>query len=192
MGWLFYARPRHQSVREHLDTKLCWENENGKRRVLKSAMVGSVYYAAVEQIYPDGKREVWAAIFLTKSCPRAKDGMTFGYKDMDETVGPYETKCPPGILDLLTPTTSEYANAWRERCRQSAKRHQRRPTPGIIIILKDPIRFTDGHSSFRFRVETMMRRGKNMTVYRSMANNCLYRITNISEVAWEQEKTQAA
>jgi hypothetical protein len=192
MGWTFYARPAYRTVRAELDDKLTWENESGKRRVLKSSMVGSTYYAAVEHVRPDNSREVFAAIYLTKSNPRAIDGMTFGYKDMCDTMGPVESKCPAGILDLLTPTDHEYALAWRERCRNYAQRHNRRPLAGWVIALDSPLRFTDGHESSRFRVESIARRGKIMTVYRSMANNQLYRITGITERAWHQEKTQAA
>ena len=82
--------------------------------VLKSAMVGSTYYAAVKD--KDGK--VWAAIF--KTCGQTKfDHTAWGYKDMDETMGPYEDKCPASILALLSPTGDKDALAWRERCRKN-------------------------------------------------------------------------
>ena len=82
--------------------------------VLKSAMVGSTYYAAVK----DKNGTVWGAIILT--CGRTKwDGTAWGYKDMDETMGPCEDKCPASILALLTPTDNQTANEWRERCRKN-------------------------------------------------------------------------
>ncbi|MBO6031678.1 MAG: hypothetical protein J6Q22_09415 [Prevotella sp.] len=96
----------------------CRKDENGivtsSGEVLKSAMVGSVYYAAVK----NHKGEVFAAVFLT--CGRTRwDNTAWGYKDMDETMGPNESKCPASILALLTPTDSKWANEWRERCRQN-------------------------------------------------------------------------
>ena len=87
--------------------------------VLKSAMVGTTYYAAVKTTYRDGKSTVWAAIFLTKTgCGTYGN---FGYKDMDETCGPAECQCPKGILNLLTETDSTYAKEGRER---SLKYHE--------------------------------------------------------------------
>ena len=102
----------------------------GHFKVLKSAMVGSTYYAAVQALkkcegkdendkyvyedIPENERKTWAAIFLTST--DMKDHFNFSYKDMDETVGPYKCDCPKGILDLLSPTESEWANEWRQKC----------------------------------------------------------------------------
>lgn len=101
--------------------RLCtWrtKDESGKvissGEVLKSAMVGSTYYAAVRN--KDGK--VWAAVFLT--CGRTKfDNTAWGYKDMDETMGPNEDKCPASVLAMLSPTDDADALEWRERCRKN-------------------------------------------------------------------------
>lgn len=90
-------------------------------RVIKSAMVGSTYYAAVEQRSASGEiLEVWGAVALT--CGKGRtDGTIWGYKDMCESGGPYESKCPASILALLTPTDNAYALEWRERCRNYNK-----------------------------------------------------------------------
>jgi hypothetical protein len=95
-------------------------------------MVGSVYYAAVQNLVrytgkdadgspvyvkiPDIERETWAAVFLTKT--DARDYYNFCYKDMSEDMGPAEASCPASILRLLSPTDSEWANEWREKCRK--------------------------------------------------------------------------
>lgn len=134
MGWLFYAKPR--DVRAHLDGQLTWTNETGARRVLDSAIVAArEYYAAVEHTFPDGTREVWCAVFMLQFVPMAQDGMTFGYKDMDETCGPVIARCPERILDLLTDTQSEYAKAWRQRCREYHARRKACPKlqPGMRL-----------------------------------------------------------
>lgn len=88
-----------------------WSNDS--HTVLKSAMVGSVYYAAIRN---NQTGEVWAAVCLTTN---SKKDAEFCYKDMDETAGPVESKCPAGILNLLTPTNNEYALKWRDRCREN-------------------------------------------------------------------------
>lgn len=113
MGWTSYQ---------------CWNyNDHGKidrkgecdryfelwdgHEVVKSTMVGTVYYAAVKTVDTD---EVWAAVFLTHV-----DGDEFAYKDMDETVVPCYYDCPNSILKLLTPTDNKWANQWREKCRKN-------------------------------------------------------------------------
>lgn len=82
--------------------------------VLKSSMVGRTYYAAVKTTDRDGNYHIWAAVFLTSTDQRNYNN--FAYKDMDETCGPMQCKCPKGILNLLTDTDSEYAKKWREQC----------------------------------------------------------------------------
>lgn len=107
-----------------------WSNDS--HTVLKSAMVGSVYYAAIRN---NQTGEVWAAVCLTSN---SKKDAEFCYKDMDETAGPVESKCPAGILNLLTPTTNEYALKWRERCYAY---HKNKSTTGVKI--GDKVEFSD-------------------------------------------------
>jgi hypothetical protein len=134
MGWTFQAKP--SDVKGYLDRSLTWTNEHGKRRVLDSAIVAArEYYAAVEWIKPDGSREVWCAVFMLQFVPRAVDGYTFGYKDMEESMGPHCWRCPERILDLLTETQSEYAKGWREKCRQYHANRAAKPKlqPGMRL-----------------------------------------------------------
>lgn len=130
MGWTFtYGKP-WPSIKGELDSQLTFERNGATRRVLKSSMVGSTYYAAVEMIGADGKREVWAAVFLT-----SKKRDEWGYKDMDESMGPVASNCPAGILALLTEPVNESAKAWRDRCRANlaAKRPGKKATAGDIV-----------------------------------------------------------
>lgn len=116
----------------------------GYYRVVKSALVGSVYYAAIETLkrygegtdgngkriiedIPQDERTTWAAVFLTLTDSR--DYFNFSYKDMDEDMGPVEDCCPASVLNVLSPTDSERALAWRERCR---KRIEEKKSPGAL------------------------------------------------------------
>lgn len=90
-------------------------------KTLKSAMVGSTYYAAIEKTNNNtGVKEVFAIVCLTSV--NMDDYYNFSYKDMDESMGPCERKCPMGILNLLTPTDKQWANEWREGCREHQAR----------------------------------------------------------------------
>ena len=106
------------------------EDNKGCYVVEKSALVGTVYYAAIRHIgrrnyktneiteIPASEQEVFAVIFLTGM--NVKDYFNFGYKDMEESMHPYYYDCPAGILKLLSPTDNASANEWRENCRQRA------------------------------------------------------------------------
>jgi hypothetical protein len=129
MGWLFSTN-FNPDRRAELDKQLNRRTENSEYRVLKSAMVGATYYAAVEVTRGD-TREVIAVVILTEA---SRDG-GWGYKDMDETMGPYEARCPAGILNLLTPTDNKTALEWRQRCRDNISRKKAAPKPvaGAIV-----------------------------------------------------------
>jgi len=113
MGWLFYDS-LHYKLNGDVDRKKECDSLFGERyTVLKSVMVGTVHYAAIKN---NETNSVIAAITLTSA--DKKGGYNFGYKGMDEGCGPCEAKCPKSIFNLLTPTDNDFANSWRERCRE--------------------------------------------------------------------------
>ncbi|MFP1133055.1 antirestriction protein [Asticcacaulis sp. W401b] len=180
MGWLsVMSLSGHRTPKAYLDAQFTWSNEEADNQVLRSSVVGRVYYAAVERVLTaDGVRSVFAVICLFRYTPKAKDGYIFASKDMDETVGPYERRCPAAILDLLTPTDYEYAIGWRADCRANlamAREKQRRPRPkeGDIVVLAEPVTFRDGASVTRFQATRAAFR-RNL-VYRSLETGSLYR-----------------
>ncbi len=124
MGWTFTRREPGKPVLDFFveNGVLRWGDDcPHSYRVLDSALVRrSVFYAAVEQTHKTtGERKVWAAVILVKFVHGAGwhgFNHNFGWKDMDESVGPCESDCPEKILKLLTPTEYEHANDWRRRC----------------------------------------------------------------------------
>jgi hypothetical protein len=186
MGWLFMQRlDGHKGPKEYLDAQFTYRNDQSQLRVLRSTLVNRrVYYAAAERILnADNTRVVFAIVCLVKWAPRARDGYTFGYKDMDETVGPCECDCPAGILDLLTPTEYPYAIKWREKCRANladriVQAKKPKPKLGQNLVLAEPMAFTDGYKLSRFRVTTLPRR--RGFVYQSLENGGFYRIPKLA------------
>jgi hypothetical protein len=158
MGWLFMRdMGGHATPRAYLDNQFTYSRDDHRLTVLASSMVGSTYYAACERTEASGKRQVFAIICLTKTSTGARDDCTFGYKDMDETVGPYECDCPASILDELTETDYPHAIDWRARCRanlvrRKLERAKPTPKPGQTIIFDEPMRFSDGSDRARFEV----------------------------------------
>lgn len=158
MGWLFMRDLQGYSTpRSYLDSQFTYIRDDHRLTVLASAMVGTTYYAAAERVESTGDRQVFAIVCLTKTTSGARDGCTFGYKDMTEHMGPCESECPAAILDELTDTDSEYAKDWRGRCRaQLARRRLENakptPRPGQTIVFEEPMRFSDGKERTRFEV----------------------------------------
>jgi hypothetical protein len=111
-------------------------------------------YMAMEIIPPQGERKVIGLVCLLSY--RRNDHYNFGYKDMDETMGPCESECPKKILDLLTPTESSYALAWRARCFENLEKRQNRLRlqPGRIVKFSAPISFSNGDTRDTFKVKT--------------------------------------
>jgi len=151
MGWLSkQSLNGYRTPKEYLDAQYDKATPEGiARRVLRSALVHlSEYYAAVE-IVKEGHKFVAAIVCSVYYNKRAKDGFIFGYKSMCENELPHYFSCPAAILDLLTPTDSDYANEWRQRCRKQLAK--RRPQPGDVVVFEEPIEFAKGPRS-RFEV----------------------------------------
>ena len=99
MGWDYthathYTRTGAIDKKAEIDELYTWQNDTKKYEV-----------------------ETFAAVALTHTNNR--DYFNFGVKTMEESMGPCEDHCPASILSLLSPTDSEYANNWRERCRKN-------------------------------------------------------------------------
>ncbi len=117
MGWTTTYKEKSVSAKEYIEKKLLvWTSDTHTYKVLDGGVVKfRTYYGAVEKTENvSGERSVFAVVILLNYY---KDGYyNFGYKDMSEDMGPCQSECPERILKLLTPTTSEYANDWRDRC----------------------------------------------------------------------------
>jgi hypothetical protein len=116
-----------------------------------------VLYAAIEDRVED---KVFGLVVLMHRNPSPHVYFNFTYKYVDETMGPAEDDCPKAILDLLTPTDSEYANDWRQRVRLNLDA----PKPevvhaGDVVTFATPLRFVGGmeRDTFEFVRNTRFR-----------------------------------
>ena len=167
MGWTSYEATyfkKNGDIDRKAECDAYFMRDNaGHYKVLKSSVKGTVYYAAVttlttyigqdengKSIYesiPENEREVWAAVFLT----RTEEGKYFCYKDMDETMGPCEDHCPKCVLDLLSETDNKSALNWRRRCWENIKKSNKlskldRLRNGSVIRFPSILNFTNGIS----------------------------------------------
>lgn len=163
MGWtgIHATHYKRKNGKQVVDARAecddMWSHDHGRFKVLKSAMIGSVYYAAIaicrkweegtEHIpenlvdISESEREVFGVVFLTSV--KNSDYFNFSYKDMDETCGPYEVKCPMSIIKLLTPTDNERANEWRRNCKEYAE-SKKSPNSLQNLPIGTKIKYNDG------------------------------------------------
>lgn len=143
MGWITkHVEPdlstRKVNAKKECDNLFLTGEATGVYSVKKSAMVGKTYYAAIELKRFNNatkrweERETFAAVILTDV--DNKSVYNFGYKMMDETVGPCDDNCPESILKLLSPTEDEYALDWRKRCMENAEKKKRRDKLGKLPV----------------------------------------------------------
>ena len=119
MGWLFSSNwPTRASLREHL------VNGNGVK-TLKSCWVGNNLWAVQEGTKADGSVIRFVCLYLCRWHGKDLDG--WGYKDVDETMGPYQNSCPVSYIELVEAherehgyETGQYAVEWRENVRKTA------------------------------------------------------------------------
>ena len=126
MGWTgMYLQcignsPNAKERKEELDRLVEIGN---KQKVVKSAMVGTTYYAAIEVLE---NNRIYAMVALTHGQNKGDTyGCNFYYKDMCESMIPYAYDCPKGILDLLTPTDDEDALEWRKLCKEEREKKKK-------------------------------------------------------------------
>lgn len=146
------------------------------------------WYAALELNRSDRPREVVGLVCLVRYNPRDREGYVFGYKDMDETMGPCECECPAAILDLLTPTDNGHANEWRARCRANLIRRAAKPKlrSGEVVSFEQRRRFTDGASFERMEVVIDPRQPRAVR-FRPVGGYGLYRIGGLDGLAYRVE-----
>lgn len=136
MGWTSYNAEFYKNGKvdrkAECDKMYTQKEHNGypKLTVLKSVMIGSVYYAAVESI-KNNNRNVFAAVVLTST--NTNDYYNFSYKDMDESIAGFYD-CPKSILDLLTPTDNEHALEWRRLCKENFEKKRNKKTKTTLPV----------------------------------------------------------
>lgn len=181
MGWYWQHKPKRQKLEAFFRELYDWEHEDGHaNKILDFAVLNlSVVYMACEARRPGKAPYVYAGVC---KIGWANEHYNFGYKPMDEGMGPCETECPERIMKLLTPYhtartyymppkpgedgfdtwTPEYnrevngwARTWRKHCWDNIKRRKAKPklSHGCVIKFKTPITFSGGGERDTFLVQ---------------------------------------
>ena len=170
MGWLFYTDRRvkcYADEKKEIERLCTFESDTRRTVLLKACKVASTWYAAARVTNLDGTPVedatyatdedgsiTFGAVFLTRY-----DAGCWGYKDMEESAGPVESRAPPGLLNLLSELKDpdSFAHAWRQRCRDWAAIPDYEE--GDRIRLAAPVALTDG-STCQIVTATHYRRGR--------------------------------
>lgn len=135
MGWLF----GHSTKKELVEHLLKQHGEHCE--LIDHSLTGNKLWLLFNhKVEPFGRFIVLCLLQGAKS--RGYDPCRWGYKDMDESSGPYYYDCPERLLAQST-DTSENAVAWRKHCREARvakakhKKWIKSLRPGNVIIAGD-------------------------------------------------------
>lgn len=117
MGWLYCNRDERLSDKEFFSGVLHLEvvashRDRGEQVVYMAVRLENGLVIGMVARYDIGRGQNW-----------------FGYKLLDEYMGPTYYGCPPAILDRLSPLDEifpkpssfrQYAAEWRDKCRRNA------------------------------------------------------------------------
>jgi hypothetical protein len=227
MGWTFSHKSNEEKPADYLArTCLTWNSLPEDQRPMevgRSGKSGVVVFAvrfpaphvaacpgmeATHVPAEDGSITL-AMLFLTRA---ARDHYNFGYKDMDETMGPCETGASKGLLAMLSPLQegerATYAREWRKECAEAVEMKSRGRVAlknGAKVHLAEPVTFADGMKRQDFTVSVQARRnwktGKttNKTLFRCVVTGGLCKFplsflasANISNAAAYSGRTFSA
>jgi hypothetical protein len=129
MGWTYeYNTTRSRVIKDLIQP---YESERHSFRTLRHTCVGSTLFAVHESTL-NGKSTKFIGVYLLAKGPEG----SFGYKGMDETMGPYQYACPLSYLDMVDEPMNENSANWREKVRgfweQKKAQNAKRPQVGEI------------------------------------------------------------
>ena len=148
MGWLFC-----EPTRDALVKQLLRDCETDHTTLVDHAVHGNELYAVLRR-KDTGLRFI--VVILMQGTRGAYHGVyRWGYKDMDESMGPYAYNCPERLL-AQSDCQHESSVAWREHCREV--RAARTKHGRFIKQLKpgDKVRIGDIEATFERRLEGRM------------------------------------
>lgn len=153
MGWMSGWNSRSELV-NHLTDPQKWEKDGQQHelRVVKKCFRGNNLWTIVER-FVDGKQtDKFIILFML----RRFDQGDWGYKDVDESMGPVYYNCPVSWLDEV-PDPGSHATAWREEVRNAASK-VKSFKHGQRVVFDFEVRFGDGGETKELMVEKYRRR----------------------------------
>jgi len=210
MGWTYTSRSPGTTDREFFSKRF-------GHPFTHSASIDGAFYAVIElpaeredRLQPDDRGMVrLAVVILFKRERNPSDGYNFGWKEMDEFMGPRECRCPPKLLALLSPfkpealikppaepddvferhAPAQHAADWRESCRKAAERRTALVVGGRYT-LPYPLSFSDGVEGKSYTL--IQRQGRKIRFHRQDGRLVRLATSDIAALVPEQQRAEAA
>lgn len=150
MGWLYSQQwDTKESLVQHLLNGLPWYN------VIAHSVNGNNLWMVCEKKpdAPEGAENRWLGLVMMQS----GRGDGWGYKDMSESAGPYESNCPLKYLDMV-PDPGGYATEFRARVRAyhaergKLAKQRRGLAIGQTVKIKPGVRWRNGAEIAEMRI----------------------------------------
>lgn len=138
MGWLFtQGQTRHQLIER---CSKGWDTDDGAKVVaLARQAVGNNLWVVFEKSPPVSEANPVAKRFIILFLMQKDGSYGWGYKDIDESMGPVEVSCPLKFLDMVPEVPEPYGAAWRERVRAYHARASQKFSIGQTITLTNKL-----------------------------------------------------
>jgi hypothetical protein len=139
MGWTSYKRPTGQRDLDHLRSELT--GPNSRCELLDGMTVHNVFYGALR--LPDGTVSGLVVLQHRNRGENRYDGSNYARKEIEETAGPVDARCPARILALLTPLPEcEHPETYCAHCgseiHQDGEQWVSRARPGQVPGVAGP------------------------------------------------------
>jgi hypothetical protein len=132
MGWLHGPDFTKESIRKEMTDEQ--SRPDGYFKTLRSTFHGNTLWALHESKRGEDVQR-WIGCYRL-----AKHDGWWGYKSVDESMGPIYYDCPVTYLDEATEPANEYAREWREQVRAHAKaaaaQRAKKPAQGEVWSLR--------------------------------------------------------
>lgn len=159
MGWLFTQGQTKEELVQRVTRE--WGNDSEDKegnkihisgKCIEQALRGNhlwTVWEIVQTPLQDSKAANKTDRVIALHLIEKEKGYGYGYKDMDESCGPYAYDCPLKFLDMVPVPDSKHAAGWREKVRayhqeKTGKAKKRaKISIGSHLVLVDGLRLND-------------------------------------------------
>ena len=163
---------------EYIHRHFCMNAPGLKRSIVEERLLeDGRYFALVWDVSADNTSSIAIWTGTVKGGKRS-----LSIKLHSENSGRSEIDCPPWLVDLAPPPSTEAAADWRTRCIERAQKKAGGIAYGSIFTFDRPVIFEDGHSCHAFRYVP----GRSLdpgAAFRSIKNQKFYRIPHFLDRA---------
>lgn len=155
MGWMFGWSSK-QGLVEHL-----LKQDGGNCSVVKHSIVGNNLWCLMQRKVGGEHGEKFVCLFKLQAY-RSNGNVEWGYKDIDESMGPCETNCPQYLIDAAD-APAGYAAEWREQVKKAREAKRGKASKAFLEGLKrgDTFYYNGEPIMFLYWYERQLRGGKS-------------------------------